>query len=204
MTSTSQQTQQHEVPVPPLSAPKATGAEFHEPPLPSTVTEGSQLHPPPLSDEETKKWGTHIMGPPPAPNVHPDIRQAALWVAVEQDRLFQKLLGVRYVNLTARALAEGGFESLFILIFETDPSEKLEKTSACYLSTSTGLLLDPSIYQFARVAFCSDRPLCYTAPSGQEAWSYYKVRIFEGTNSYYYIYSYFHNGSPLNCKEMQR
>ncbi|KAH8512965.1 hypothetical protein H0E87_006319 [Populus deltoides] len=55
-----------------------------------------------------------------------------------QDRLFQKLLGVRYVNLTARALTEGGFESLFILIFETDPSEKLEKTSACYLSTSTG------------------------------------------------------------------
>ncbi|KAL3599381.1 hypothetical protein D5086_007299 [Populus alba] len=41
-------------------------------------------------------------------------------------------------NLTARALTEGGFESLFILIFETDPSEKLEKTSACYLSTSTG------------------------------------------------------------------
>ncbi|KAG6781370.1 hypothetical protein POTOM_014269 [Populus tomentosa] len=161
MTSTPRQTQQHEVPLPPLSAPKATGAEFLEPPPSSTVTEGSQLHPPPLSDEETKKWGTHIMGPPPAPNVHPDNRQAALWVAVEYqqiyysmngarrqrrqpvtsgttDRLFQKLLGVRYVNLTARALTEGGFESLFILIFEIDPSEKLEKTSACYLSTPTG------------------------------------------------------------------
>jgi len=52
--------------------PKATGAEFHEPPSSSTVTEGSPLQPPPISDEETKKWGSHVMGPPPAPNVHPD------------------------------------------------------------------------------------------------------------------------------------
>ena len=70
--SSPQQAQQHDVPVPALSAPKATGAEFHEPPSSSTVTEGSPLQPPPISDEETKKWGSHVMGAPPAPNVHPD------------------------------------------------------------------------------------------------------------------------------------
>ncbi|GJY12756.1 GEM-like protein 5 [Tanacetum coccineum] len=37
--------------------------------------------------------------------------------------------------------------------------------------------LAPSICQHstARVVFCSDQPLCFTAPSGQETWSYYKV-----------------------------
>ena len=181
------------------------------------------------------------MGPPSAPNVHPDNRQAALWVAVEyqqiytavekseksshkifepvihkfhewgkkvetiarniwhhckvnwtsnfisgtsmfadylylklqwrQDRLFQKLLGVRYVNLTARALTEGGFESLFILIFETDPSEKLEKTSACYLATSTGPVagsLYLSICSSGFLQWSSTMLYCPFRPGGME------------------------------------
>ncbi|KAF2301825.1 hypothetical protein GH714_029661 [Hevea brasiliensis] len=29
----------------------------------------------------------------------------------------------------------------------------------------------------AHAAFCSDRPLSFTAPSGQETWSYYKVMV---------------------------
>ncbi|KAJ6695069.1 GEM-LIKE PROTEIN 5 [Salix koriyanagi] len=87
--------QQNEVPLPTLSAPKATEAEFHEPPSSSTVTEESQLHPPPFSNEETEKWV----------ETGPSVPEAALGK----------------VNLIARALTEDGFESLLKLIFETDP-----------------------------------------------------------------------------------
>jgi len=96
------------------------------------------------------------------------------------------------VNLTAKAITEGGFESLFKHIFETDPNEKLKKTFACYLSTSTGPVAGTLYLSTARVAFCSDRPLCHTAPSGEEAWSYYKVNKSLETKSdrFYYIQSY--------------
>lgn len=80
------------------------------------------------------------------------------------------------VNLTAKAITEGGFESMFKQIFSpSDPNEKLKKTFACYLSTSTGPVAGTIYLSTARIAFCSDRPLCFTAPSGQETWSYYKV-----------------------------
>lgn len=83
------------------------------------------------------------------------------------------------VNLTAKALTKGGFESLFKQIFESsDPNEKLKKTFACYLSTSTGPVAGTLYLSTARLAFCSDRPLYFTAPSGQGAWSYYKVCVF--------------------------
>lgn len=82
------------------------------------------------------------------------------------------------VNLTAKAITEGGFESLFRQIFEiTDPNEKLKKTFACYLSTTTGPVAGTLYLSTARVAFCSDRPLSFRAPSGQETWSYYKVLL---------------------------
>lgn len=79
------------------------------------------------------------------------------------------------VNLTAKAISEGGFESMFKQIFATDPNERLKKTFACYLSTTTGPVAGTIYLSNARVAFCSDRPLSFAAPSGQEAWSYYKV-----------------------------
>ncbi|CAK7336087.1 unnamed protein product [Dovyalis caffra] len=231
MTSTSEETEiqqaPHDPPVP--SSPKTDQkAEFNEPSSSATVTEKSQPEPIPASDEETKKWGTHIMGPPAAPNVHPDNQQAALWNAGEHQQIsdypylvytpieksekstqksFEPVIhkfqewGKKAetvarniwhnlktgpsvpkaawdkVNLTAKAITEGGFESLFKHIFETDADEKLKKTFACYLSTSTGPVAGTLYLSTARVAFCSDRPLCYTAPSGEEAWSYYKVMI---------------------------
>ncbi|XP_068326662.1 GEM-like protein 5 [Pyrus communis] len=185
-----------------------------------------QQPPPPLEAEDTKKWGTHIMGTPAAPNVHPDNQQAALWKAADHQQIAQQQPYVQYspidkptnnplepviqafnswsakaetmarniwynlktgssvpeaawgkVNLTAKALSEGGFESLFKQIFATDPNEKLKKTFACYLSTSTGPVAGTQYLSTARLAFCSDRPLTFTAPSGQATWSYYKVTI---------------------------
>lgn len=178
--------------------------------------------------EETKKWGTHVMGPPANPTAHPDNQQAALWRADEHQRQYfhdQPYLvyspmdkapsnnplepvihafntwsnkaetiarniwhnlktGPSWseaawgkINLTAKALTEGGFEPLFKQIFQTLPDEKLKKTFACYLSTTTGPVAGTLYLSNARVGFCSDRPLSFIAPSGQETWSYYKVMI---------------------------
>ncbi|KAK4357676.1 hypothetical protein RND71_023286 [Anisodus tanguticus] len=81
------------------------------------------------------------------------------------------------LNLTAKALTEGGFEPLYKQIFPTDPNEQLKKTFACYLSTTTGPVAGTLYLSSTKVAFCSDRPLSFRAPSGQEAWSYYKAAI---------------------------
>ncbi|GAB2214411.1 hypothetical protein Droror1_Dr00018755 [Drosera rotundifolia] len=81
------------------------------------------------------------------------------------------------INLTARVVSEGGFEGMFKQIFEVQGNEKLKKTFACYLSTSTGPVAGTLYLSDARVGFCSDRPLSFHAPSGQEAWSYYKLNI---------------------------
>ncbi|KAL5552551.1 hypothetical protein UlMin_039952 [Ulmus minor] len=177
------------------------------------------------SEEETKKWGTHVMGAPAAPSAHPDNQKAATWNAGDQRQIvhqpyvqcspvdkptnnpFELVIdmfnswsrkaetiarniwhnlktgpsvsevALGKVNLTAKAITEGGFESLFKQIFATDPNEKLKKTFACYLSTSTGPVAGTLYLSTARLAFCSDRPLFFTAPSGQGAWSYYKVVI---------------------------
>lgn len=81
------------------------------------------------------------------------------------------------MNLTVKAISEGGFESLYKQTFTTYPNEKLKKSFACYLSTSTGPVAGTLYLSNIHVAFCSDRPLCFTAPSGQETWTYYKVLI---------------------------
>lgn len=80
------------------------------------------------------------------------------------------------VGLTTKVITGGGFESLYKQTFSTAPNEKLKKTFACYLSTSTGPVAGTLYLSNIHVAFCSDRPLSFTAPSGQVAWSYYKVR----------------------------
>ncbi|KAL6958514.1 hypothetical protein U1Q18_050124 [Sarracenia purpurea var. burkii] len=81
------------------------------------------------------------------------------------------------VNLTVKAITEGGFESLFKHTFPTEPNEKLKNTFACYLSTTTGPVTGTLYLSTVRVAFCSDRPLSFAAPSGQEDWTYYKATI---------------------------
>ncbi|WJZ81773.1 hypothetical protein VitviT2T_001594 [Vitis vinifera] len=179
---------------------------------------------PKSSGEDTKKWGTHVMGPPAVPTVHPDNQKAAMWKGDHQQIYHQPYLqfapvekprnnpfepvihtfnswsrkaeiiarniwhnlkmghsvsetACGKVNLRAKAMTRGGFESLYKQTFATDPNERLKKTFACYLSTSTGHVAGTLYLSTARLAFCSDRPLSFTAPSGQGAWSYYKVVI---------------------------
>lgn len=89
MAGTPQETQPPQ-PSPTPSSPKAKEAGSYDPPSSSSVTEGSQPHQAPPSDEETKKWGTHIMGPPAAPTVHPDNQKAALWNAGEHQQIYEQ------------------------------------------------------------------------------------------------------------------
>ncbi|KAJ6326358.1 hypothetical protein OIU78_013459 [Salix suchowensis] len=177
MTRTPQVTETQYVSYPTIpSSSGAEEAELHVATSSAIVTEESQPeNQPPASDEETRKWGTHIMGPAAAPNVHPENQTSCPLEFKTGSSVPQVAWGK--VNLTAKAITEGGFESLFKQIFETGPDEKLMKTFACYLSTSTGPVSGTLYLSTVRVAFCSDRPLWYTAPSGQEAWSYYKVMI---------------------------
>ncbi|GAV77224.1 GRAM domain-containing protein [Cephalotus follicularis] len=202
-------------------------------PLPSTqgmdshpsVPSSSSPPPPPNYDDNTKTWGTHVMGTPAVPTCHPDNKKAALWGAGDEAQHFhhpylqynpiekpsnspmESILQVfnslgnkaetlanniwhnlrtgstvhgaawGKMNLTAKALSEGGFESLYKQTFATYANEKLKKTFACYLSTSTGPVTGTLYLSNAHVAFCSDCPLSFTAPSGQETWSYYKVLL---------------------------
>lgn len=79
------------------------------------------------------------------------------------------------MNLRAKAITEGGFESLYKQTFPTYPNEKLKKTFACYLSTSTGPVSGTLYLSNAHAAFCSDRPLLMSSP--QQTWSYYKLML---------------------------
>ncbi|XP_057800537.1 GEM-like protein 5 [Salvia miltiorrhiza] len=81
------------------------------------------------------------------------------------------------LNLGAKAITGGGFEALYKHSFATYPNETLKKTFASYLSTSTGPVAGTLYLSDVHVAFCSDRPLSFTAPSGQETWSHYKILI---------------------------
>lgn len=92
------------------------------------------------------------------------------------------------LNLTAKAITEGGFESLFKQTFATEPNEKLMKSFACYLSTATGPVAGTLYLSTARLGFCSDRPLYFTAPSGQPSWSYYKVNSLLHTIVIYIVH----------------
>ncbi|GAA0141271.1 hypothetical protein LIER_02451 [Lithospermum erythrorhizon] len=81
------------------------------------------------------------------------------------------------MNVQAKAITGGGFETLYKQTFQTFPNEKLLKSFACYLSTTTGPVAGTLYLSNVHVAFASDRPLSFTAQSGLETWSYYKVIV---------------------------
>ncbi|GMH17383.1 hypothetical protein Nepgr_019224 [Nepenthes gracilis] len=75
-----------------------------------------------------------------------------------------------------KVLSEGGYEKVFRQTFETVPEEKLQKSYACYLSTSAGPVMGNLYLSTLKLAFCSDNPLSYKV-GDQTEWSYYKVVI---------------------------
>lgn len=81
------------------------------------------------------------------------------------------------LSLGAKIVTEGGVENVFKLTFSVGPREELLKTSACYLSTTTGPVVGLLFISTEKLAFCSDRPLSFMDSNGVTAWSYYKVLI---------------------------
>ncbi|KAL5147044.1 GEM-like protein 1 [Glycine soja] len=75
-----------------------------------------------------------------------------------------------------KVLTLGGPDILFQQSFGNFPGEKLIKSFACYLSTSTGPVIGTIYVSTKRVAFCSDYPLCNYPLSLQQNQSvHYKV-----------------------------
>ncbi|CAN1855537.1 GLABRA2 expression modulator [Linum perenne] len=74
-----------------------------------------------------------------------------------------------------KVITEGGHEKVFIQTFGITTGEKLLNSYACYLSTSTGPVIGTLYVSTKKVAFCSDHPLSYRYPNGQQDWIYYKV-----------------------------
>ncbi|XP_030450547.2 GEM-like protein 5 [Syzygium oleosum] len=199
------------------------------PPPPQYVASCSSSSQPPCEGESAEKWGTHVMGTPAVPTIHPDNKKAAFWGATEAQaqshhhpylqyspierssgsssspmenilhmfnswshkaekvatNVWQNLKtgssvsGAAWakVNLRAKAITGGGFETLYKQTFATYQNETLRKNFACYLSTTTGPVAGTLYLSNIHAAFCSDRPLSFTAPSGQVTWSYYKVMV---------------------------
>jgi len=81
------------------------------------------------------------------------------------------------VTAGTQLLTKGGFEGVFKSTFTADADEKLKKTYACFLSTSTGPVAGTLYISNKKLAFCSDRALSYTPQGGQTAYSYYKVIV---------------------------
>ncbi|CAM8983319.1 unnamed protein product [Rhodiola kirilowii] len=75
-----------------------------------------------------------------------------------------------------KVLAEGGYENIFKQNFDLLPDEKLLKTYACYLSTSSSPIMGVLYLSTVKLAFCSDNPLSYKVGEQME-YSYYKVAI---------------------------
>jgi len=75
-----------------------------------------------------------------------------------------------------KVLALGGSDALFQQSFGVFPGEKLVKSFACYLSTSSGPVIGTLYISNLRFAFCSDYPLFHYPFSLQQNQTlHYKV-----------------------------
>jgi len=79
--------------------------------------------------------------------------------------------------LGAEIVTKGGVDILFRQLFVVDPEEKLLKSFSCYLSTTIEPVAGVIFISTQKFAFCSERRLTFTSPSGGIARSYYRVVI---------------------------
>lgn len=79
--------------------------------------------------------------------------------------------------LGAEIVTKGGVDNLFRQLFTVDPEEKLLKSFACYLYTTIDPVAGVIFISTQKFAFCSERRLVFTCPSGGLCRSYYRVVI---------------------------
>ncbi|KAL0446632.1 UNVERIFIED_CONTAM: putative GEM-like protein 8 [Sesamum latifolium] len=81
------------------------------------------------------------------------------------------------LSLGARILQVGGVEKVFKQKFNVGDDEKLLKASQCYLSTTAGPIAGILFVSNNRVAFCSERSIKLSSPTGKLLKAHYKVMI---------------------------
>lgn len=86
------------------------------------------------------------------------------------------------LSLGARIIQEGGREKIFKHIFGAKEGEELLKASQCYLSTTEGPIAGLLFISTQKVAFCSERSISFTSPSGDIVRSPYKVCLMYSSN----------------------
>jgi hypothetical protein len=79
------------------------------------------------------------------------------------------------VSLGARILQVGGMEKVFKQLFDVREGEKLFKASQCYLSTTAGPIAGLLFISTDKIAFCSEKPIKISCPSGEFSRTHYKV-----------------------------
>lgn len=81
------------------------------------------------------------------------------------------------LRLGARILQVGGVDKVFRQKFNIRDDEKLLNASQCYLSTTAGPIAGLLFVSNHRVAFCSDRSIKLSSPTGKPLKAHYKVMI---------------------------
>ncbi|KAK3019047.1 hypothetical protein RJ639_003742, partial [Escallonia herrerae] len=97
----------------------------------------------------------------------------------EHVRIGPKLSGIAKgkLRLGARILQAGGVKKVFKQNFSVRQGEKLMKVSQCYLSTTVGPIAGLLFISTDKVAFCSDRSIKLSSPTGEFVKVQYKVLI---------------------------
>ncbi|KAF7113921.1 hypothetical protein RHSIM_RhsimUnG0103200 [Rhododendron simsii] len=81
------------------------------------------------------------------------------------------------LSLGAKILKAGGIEKIFKHHFSVGEGEKLLKASQCYLSTTAGPIAGLLFISTLKVAFCSERSIKFSTPTGDSVRIRYKVLI---------------------------
>lgn len=80
------------------------------------------------------------------------------------------------LSLGARILQVGGLRKIFKQLFNVGDGEKLLKAVHCYLSTTAGPIAGLLFISTDKIAFCSDRSIKVSSPSGELIRFHYKVK----------------------------
>ena len=79
------------------------------------------------------------------------------------------------LSLGARILRVGGVEKVFKQKFSVREGDKLLKASQCYLSTTAGPIAGLLFISTDKLAFCSERSIKLSTPTGEFLRYHYKV-----------------------------
>lgn len=103
-----------------------------------------------------------------------------VWLVKVAVRLGQKIRETvkGKLNLGAKILQVGGLRKVYKQLFSVREGEKLLKACQCHLSTTTGPLAGLLFISTHKLAFCSDKSLKFSSPTGELLRFHYKVTTY--------------------------